>query len=248
MNHGSLFSGIGGFDLAAEKAGYNNVFHVEIDNDNREHLELSFPNTNSYADIREFDGRPYSGTIDIISGGFPCQDISIAKTHSGGGKAQGIKGTKSGLWKEYARLVREIGPGIICFENSSMLLTRGLEHVLCDLSKLGYDAEWRCFYASQFGYPHFRPRVYGLAYSRCHRWHTIIEKGGILQKVPTERAPRQNRVPMPSKRYDGQSDFGGVLLDDGFYSGLDQKKIFGYGNAVVVDIPLSIFETLNGSL
>lgn len=91
MNHASLFSGIGGFDLAAETVGFKNIFHCEIDPDNREHLELRFPNSDQYGDIRELDGTKYHGSIDIISGGFPCQDISIAKTHVGGGLLRGSK-------------------------------------------------------------------------------------------------------------------------------------------------------------
>lgn len=240
MNHGSLFSGIGGFDLAAEQAGFTNVFHVEIDALNREHLELTFPNADSYADIREFDGNPYRGTIDIISGGFPCQDISPSKAPRGG-KAQGIKGPKSGLWSEYARVVREVRPAVVCFENSAMLLRRGLEYVLCDLSELGYDAEWRCFYAAQFGYDHFRPRIYGLAYARSHRWHHLIENGGILQEVPVGGPPGQARITMPAQRIDRRSDFGCLRMDDGFSTELDKAKIFGYGNAIVVDIAFAIF-------
>lgn len=179
--------------------------------------------------------------LTLFQEGSHAKISASQKPTLGGGKAEGIKGKKSGLWKEYARIIRQIGPGIIVFENSSMLLRRGLEHVLCDLSELGYDAEWRLFYAAQFGYDHYRPRIYGVAYSRRHRWNKVIEKGGILQKVPIGQSPRQARVPMPSKRYDGRSDFGSVLLDDGFYSQLDQKKIFGYGNAIVVDIAVAIF-------
>lgn len=244
MNHASVFSGIGGFDLAAEQAGFKNIFHVEVDDDNREHLELSFPESRSYSDIRTFNAKEYAGTIDIISGGFPCQDISIAKTHTRNGQVEGIKGERSGLWKEYARVIREVGPGFVLFENSSMLLSRGFETVLCDLSELGYDVEWRCFYASQFGYPHFRPRVYGLAYPRGNRWNAIIKEGGFLQKIHTERAPRQVGVSMPFERFNSRSDFSGVLLDDGFYSRLDKKKVFGYGNAIVVDIAYYIFEMI----
>src|SRR5690606_32930614 len=116
--------------------GWENVFHCELKEWNRERLSKNFPNSKSYTNIIEFDGKKYNGSIDIISGGFPCQDLSIANRYNGGGK--GIKGERSGLWKEYARVIREIEPGIIIFENSPMLLSGGLEYVLCDLSKLGF--------------------------------------------------------------------------------------------------------------
>lgn len=245
MKHASLFTGIGGFDLAAEMVGWENIFHCELIESKRESLKRNFPNTISYTDIKLLDANEYKGAIDIISGGFPCQDISAAQQSKKLGGAQGIKGERSGLWKEYARIIREIEPSLIIFENSPMLLSRGFEHVLCDLSKLGYDCEWRCFFASDFGYPHFRKRVYGLAYSRSKRWKSIIKKGGILQNVFPERAPRQITVSMPVKRFNGASCYEGVRMDDGFSDELDKDVIHGFGNAVIPEIPYIIFKILN---
>lgn len=244
MNHGSLFSGIGGFDLASEQMGWNNLFHCEVEESKRLTLEKNFPNTDSYGDIREFNAKKYKNTIDIISGGFPCQDISIANTSKKTGGALGIKGTRSGLWSEYARIIREIEPGIIIFENSPILLIRGLEHVLCDLHKLGFDAEWRCFYASDFGFPHFRKRLYGVAYARSKRWKNIIENGGILQKVLPERSPRQIPLSIPIERFNGGSSYENVRMDDGFSKELDKNFIHGFGNAVIPEIPYQIFKQL----
>lgn len=243
LTHGSLFSGVGGFDLAARWMGWDNVFHCEIDEWSRKNLHKNFPESDSHADISLFDGKPYKGKIDIISGGFPCQDISISKTYGGG--ATGIKGSRSGLWKEYGRIIREIGPGIIVFENSPMLTTRGLEYVLCDLSKLGFDAEWRYFYASQFGFPHLRARIYGVAYSRSKRWKNIAKNGGILQKILPKRTPRPDRIPMPTQRFNRHSDYSCVRMDDGFPDQLDKRRIKAMGNAVLPIIPYSIFETLD---
>lgn len=154
-SHGSLFSGIGGFDLAAEQTGLKNIFHCEFKEYKRKQLSINFPQSESYGDIRNFDGTKYKNRVDILSGGFPCQDVSIAQQSKKLGGAQGIKGERTGLWKEYARIVREIRPKAIIFENSSMLLIRGFESVLCDLHELGYDVEWKCFFASDFGYPPF---------------------------------------------------------------------------------------------
>jgi DNA (cytosine-5)-methyltransferase 1 len=244
MNHGSFFSGIGGFDLAAEEAGFKNIFHCEIEEDKRETLKRNFKNVLSYGDIREFEGQKYRDKIDVLSGGFPCQDISIAQTSIKLGGAQGIKGERSGLWKEYARVLGEIRPGAVVFENSPMLLIRGFEQVLCDFSKLGYDAEWRCFYASDFGLPHFRKRLYGVAYSKCKRWKNNNEKGGILQKILSTRSSRQKPVPISIERFNRNSSYADVRMDDGFSKELDKRLIHGFGNTIVPDIALQIFKNL----
>lgn len=244
LTHGSLFSGIGGFDLAAEWAGLENIFHCEWIENKRTILKKHFPNTNSYADIREFDGTKYKGKINIISGGFPCQDISIANQSSKTNGAQGIKGERSGLWKEYARIIREIEPGIIIFENSPMLLTRGFEVVLCDLSELGYDVEWRLFYATQFGFPHKRERIYGVAYARGQRWKNIVENGGILHKILPKRTSRQKPVSIPIKRFNSRSSYKDVRMDDGFPRELDKDRIHGLGNAIIPQIAFEIFKAV----
>lgn len=244
MRHGSLFSGIGGFDLAAEWMGWENVFHCEYEEYKREKLKENFKYAKSYGDIRYFNAKDYKNRIDIISGGFPCQDVSIAQKSKKLGGAQGIKGERTGLWKEYARVIREVEPGIIIFENSPMLLVRGFEHVLCDLHQLGFDVEWRCFYASDFGYPHFRKRLYGVAYSRVKRWKNIAKTGGILQKVLPERTPRQVPIPISFERFNGQSSYDDVRMDDGFPKELDKEVIHGFGNAVIPEIPYQIFKAI----
>lgn len=243
--HGSLFTGIGSFDLAAEWAGYTNVFHCEVENDKQLLLKNKFKNSLSYGDVREFDGTKFKDRIDIISGGFPCQDISIAQQSKKLGGAKGIKGERSGLWKEYARIIREIGPGIIIFENSPMLLIRGFERVLCDLHELGFDVEWRCFFASDFGYPHFRKRLYGVAYSRFKRWKSIAENGGILQEVLPERTPRPIPLSVSIERFNSKSSYDTVRMDDGFSTELDKRVIHGFGNAVIPEIPYQIFKAIN---
>ena len=127
-------------------------------------------------DIREFNERiapSYAGMVDLVSGGFPCQDISCA------GKGAGIEGERSGLWKELAETIRIVRPRFAFLENSPMLTIRGLEVVLQDLAEMGYDAEWCCLGASDVGLPHHRSRIWILAYSTSINGHTwdMLEKG-----------------------------------------------------------------------
>ena len=241
MTHGSLFSGIGGFDLAAKMAGWQNIFHCEIDEYKRQILNKNFKNVDSYGDISKFNATIYNGKIDIISGGFPCQDISIANTK----KPKGIKGERSGLWKEYARIIREIRPKYIIFENNPALLYRGFETVLCDLYELGFYVEWRCFFASDFGYPHLRKRLYAIAYASSKRRSDIIKKGGVLQKVFPKKTPQKSPILFPIKLYDSKSSYENVRMDDGFSKELDKKLIHGYGNAIIPEIAYQIFMELN---
>ena len=245
LKHLSLFTGVGGFDLAAERMNWENVAHCEIEEYKRNLLKIRFPNSQSYGNIEEFEGLKFRDTVSVISGGFPCQDISISNQSSKTNGAQGIKGSRSSLWKHYARLVGEIGPGAIVFENSPMLLKRGFEHVLCDLSKLGYDCEWRLFYASQFGFPHRRERIYGVAYSRSGRWKNCIKEGGILHKILPERTSRQKPISISLKRFNSRSSYDDVRMDDGFSDQLDKHRIHGLGNAVIPEIAYQIFKEIN---
>jgi DNA (cytosine-5)-methyltransferase 1 len=108
-------------------------------------------------DVRTFDGRPWRGIVDVVSGGFPCQDISAA------GKGAGIEGERSGLWSEFARIIGEVQPRFVFVENSPMLTSRGLGTVLGDLAAMGFDAEWGVLGAHHSGAPHKRDRIWILA-------------------------------------------------------------------------------------
>jgi DNA (cytosine-5)-methyltransferase 1 len=163
MTFGSLFSGIGGLDLGLERAGMECRFQVEIDPFCRKVLTKHWPEVPKYGDIRETTGESL-GYVDLMGGGFPCQDLSCA------GRRAGIDGARSGLWAEYARLIGEIRPRFILIENVSGLLVGGaMRRVLGDLFTLGFDAEWRVFRASQFAIPHQRARVFVLAYPEGFR-------------------------------------------------------------------------------
>ncbi len=165
-----LFSGIGGFSLGLERTGgFKTVAFCEINDYARRVLAQHWSNVPCYSDIRNLghtdlkrDDVPHP---DVLCGGFPCQDISVA------GKGAGINGTRSGLWSDYARLIEEIKPHFVIIENVSVLRSRGLDQVLGQLAAFGYDAEWNCIPASALGAPHQRDRIWIVAYSeRAERW------------------------------------------------------------------------------
>ncbi len=174
LTHGSLFSGIGGFELGAEMAQIETLWNCEIEDFQGKILSKRFPYAKRYKDITKTEGLRY---VDIISGGFPCQDISVA------GKRKGINGERSGLWSEMFRIIREIGPKYVIVENSPALTISGLEQVLCDLSKVGYDAEWQCISNYAFGYPHKRERLYLIAYSNEVRLQSNISIDGRFDSI-----------------------------------------------------------------
>lgn len=154
---GSLFSGIGGFDLGLERAGMRTVWFCEQDDYCRRVLASHWPAVPRFEDVRELRGADVE-RVDVLCGGFPCQDLSVA------GRGAGIDGARSGLWSEYARLVSELRPRYVIVENVAALLGRGLGRVLADLAALRYDAEWDCIPASAIGAPHQRDRLWLVAY------------------------------------------------------------------------------------
>ncbi len=158
MNVGSLFSGIGGIELGFEREGFETKWFVERDAFCQSVLRKHWPKVKIYGDITSIDFRELE-KIDVLTGGFPCQDISVA------GKGKGIGGKRSGLWKEYFRAIREIRPKFAVIENVSILTKRGLNVILGDLAEIGYDAEWFCLQARDVGAPHRRERIFIIAYS-----------------------------------------------------------------------------------
>jgi DNA (cytosine-5)-methyltransferase 1 len=170
MNELHLFAGVGGGILGGMLLGHTPVCAVEIEPYCRKVLlqrqrDSILPRFPIWDDIRTFDGRDWQGKVDIVCGGFPCQDISAA------GKGAGIEGERSGLWKEMARVVGEIRPSFVFVENSPMLTIRGLGRVLGDFSEMGYDARWCVMGADDMGAPHKRKRIWILANARheCRR-------------------------------------------------------------------------------
>ena len=155
---GSLFSGVGLCDLGLSWAGMRHAFFCEVDPFCRSVLAKHWSDVPIYNDVRSLNGADLPH-IDILCGGFPCQDVSS------GGKRAGIKeGTRSGLWYEYSRLIGEIRPRYAIIENVRGLLSCGIEIVMRDLAALGYDAEWEVLPAAALGAPHHRERVFIVAY------------------------------------------------------------------------------------
>ena len=162
LRHGSLFSGIGGFDLAAEWMGWENVFHCEYDPFCQKILKHHFPNSKLYEDIKTFDASDYFGRIDILSGGFPCQPFSAA------GLRKGTEDERH-LWPQMLRIIREVSPRYVVGENVRGLLnwSGGLvfEQVCADLETEGYEVTPYLLPACGKNAPHRRDRIWFVAYS-----------------------------------------------------------------------------------
>jgi len=165
MRHGSLFSGIGGFDLAAQWMGWDNVFHCEINEFCQKILKKNFPHVKQYGDIKQFDASPYRGTIDIISGGFPCQPYSSA------GKRKGKEDARH-LWPEMLRVIREVQPSYVVGENVRGLISWNggmvFDEVQADLEAEGFTVLPFLLPAAGIDAPHRRDRIWFVAYSHSN--------------------------------------------------------------------------------
>jgi DNA (cytosine-5)-methyltransferase 1 len=153
LTFGSLFSGIGGIDLGLERAGLICQWQSEIDSYSSRVLKKHWPNVPNHGDITKMQTDQIE-KVDLICGGFPCQDLSVA------GKGAGLKGERSGLFYELTRIVRGIRPQYLLLENVAALLVRGLDDVLGSLAALRYDCEWHCIPAAAIGAPHRRDRLF----------------------------------------------------------------------------------------
>jgi len=158
LTHGSLFSGIGGFELGAKWSDIDTTWNCEIDEFNRKQLKKLFPDAKQYEDIKQMC---FPETVDIVSGGFPCQNISLAASKN----RVGVDGDKSGLWREMLRICQEVKPKYIIIENSHTILTKGFDIILTEFAKIGYDAEWQILQGLQFSIPQRRRRLYAIFYS-----------------------------------------------------------------------------------
>lgn len=150
-------------DLGLERAGMECAWQVEIDPFCRKVLTKHWPDVPKYNDVKEV-GRHNLESVDLIAGGFPCQDISVA-----GNQAGIAEGTRSGLWIEFHRIISELRPRFVLVENVAALLSNGMGRVLGDLAAIGYDAEWDCLSARDFGAPHLRERIFIIAYPNKER-------------------------------------------------------------------------------
>jgi len=164
MNELALFAGAGGGILGGKLLGWRTVCAVEWEAYPASVLcarqnDGFLPTFPVWDDVQTFDGRPWRGIVDVVSGGFPCQDISVA------GNGNGLDGERSGMWKEMARIIGEVRPKFAFVENSPMLVSRGLERVLADFTSMGYDSRWGVISAADVGANHKRERIWIVAHS-----------------------------------------------------------------------------------
>lgn len=228
-----LFSGIGGFSLGLERAkgygeytGFETVAFCEIEEFPRRVLAKHWPEVPCYRDVRELTAERLAADgiwPDVVTGGFPCQDLSLA------GKGAGLGGEQSGLFFELLRVVDEVRPQYVIMENVSALLRRGMGEVLAGLAARGFDAEWDCLPASFVGAPHNRDRIWIVAYPQRDQqsrpkscFGAIGRMGRVEQSVPWDRYWQ-----------DSLAELRG--LDDGVSRWVDETD--GYRNAVVPQIP-----------
>lgn len=219
-----LFSGIGGFSLGLERTGgFETVAFCEIEDYPRRVLAKHWPGVPCYDDVRTLTADRLAAdgiAVDVICGGFPCQDISRA------GLGAGISGERSGLWGEFARLIGELRPCFAILENVAALLDDGMGTVLGDLAELGYDAEWQVISACSMGAPHMRQRVFAVAYPNGeHGWeglrHTPSRAVGSLQEIhdlESARARQGARLENPSALYGGAN---------GVPNGMERNRAIG---------------------
>jgi len=165
MNELALFAGAGGGILGGKLLGWRTICAVEWEQYPASVLcarqnDGFLPTFPIWDDVQTFDGKPWKGVVDVVSGGFPCQDISAA------GKGAGIDGGRSGMWKHMARIIGEVQPAFAFIENSPLLRTRGLGVVLQDLAKMGYNARWGVLSAASVGANHKRDRMWIVAKRR----------------------------------------------------------------------------------
>lgn len=274
MTHASIFSGIGGFDLAAEWAGWTNMFNCEIDDFCRNILNYHFPNAQQYADIRTTDFTVWRGLIDVLTGGFPCQPFSVA------GKRLGTEDERH-LWPEMLRAIREIRPAWLVGENVFGIVnwSDGLvfEQVCADLENEGYSLQPFILPACAVDAPHRRDRVWIVAYrsdagtdnSRGERFRTdspndpsdadsVLRQDGDVH-ARKEQKCRKNAYGRTQqlRRPTGWEKFPTVSPvcsgNDGISAGLDgitfpawcRQSVKAYGNAIVPQVAYRIFDTIN---
>lgn len=189
---GSLFSGIGGLELGLERAipGSRTVWQVEQSAFATKVLEKHWPEATRYGDVCSVDAAELEW-VDLICGGFPCQDISIA------GTGTGLSGSRSGLWREYVRIIRGVGPRFVVVENVPALTFRGLGSVLGDLADLGYDARWGVLSAQDVGAPHLRRRIFIVGWKRS-MGHSYRAQRSRWTEERRERS--EEGVQMPTAR------------------------------------------------
>ena len=236
MNELALFAGAGGGILGGHLLGWRTVCAVERDayaaqvlaQRQNDGILRPFP---IWSDVCSFDGKPWRGIVDVVSGGFPCQDISAA------GKGAGIDGEKSGLWRHMARIISEVRPRFVLVENSPLLVRRGLAVVVGDLAEMGYDAQWCRISALDAGAPHERDRIWVVAQDvdnaiseRCEPWRLYHREDDGNQLSAAGKYAIQNPVICTAAGYGNWPTEPGMgRVANGVAHRVDRIKALGNG-------------------
>jgi DNA (cytosine-5)-methyltransferase 1 len=234
MKHLDLFSGIGGFALAARWMGWETVQFVEIDGFCQKVLNKNFPNVPIHGDIKTFDGSKYRGTIDILTGGFPCQPFSVAGLRKG-------KEDDRHLWPENFRILREVRPAVYVGENVS-LAWKLVDEIANELESEGYTVESFIIPACSVGLNHIRERIWIIAYSDEKRSENRLHIRTKTQ-FPTPGNVLENEVQY-SINYQNQLE----SMLSGAHNGLSSRvdRIGSLGNAIVPQVAFEIFKAIEG--
>lgn len=229
MRHLDLFSGIGGFALAARWVSWETVGFCEIDPYCQKVLAKNFPGVPIHNDITNF--KP-TENVDLVTAGFPCQDVSLA------GQGAGLSGDRSGLFWYILRTVRMVGRPMLLLENVAALLVRGMGTVLGSLAQIGYDTQWHCISAASLGANHRRDRTYILANPGSERMERYLP-----QAIPEQPAfswckdgRRLEDLPERSDLYESRLC--------GSPNGIS-KEVGAYGNAIVPQVAEVIFRSMS---
>jgi DNA (cytosine-5)-methyltransferase 1 len=242
LRHGSLFSGIGGFDLAAEWMGWENVFHCEWNQFGQRILKHYWPNAISYEDITKTDFTKHCGTIDIISGGFPCQPYSTA------GKRKG-KDDERHLWPEMLRAIREVKPSFVVGENVRGLVNWDggvvFDEVHTDLEAEGFEVAPFLIPACSVGAPHKRDRIWFVAYSKSNGLSNALANRELEGRRPRKRNKPPTWDTFPSTPLIcGGNDGLSAELDGITLSKWREETVKAYGNAIVPQVAYEIFKAI----
>jgi len=230
-----LFSGIGGFSLGLERAGMETIAFCEIDPHAKKILKKHWPYVPILNDVCNINKEVFSETVDVICGGFPCQDLSLA------GRKGGLSAPRSGLWKEMFRIISDYRPKYTIIENVANLLSgergRWFAKLMYDLASIGYDAQWHIIPAAAVGAGHLRKRVWIVAYPSEIGW-TTSEKiyNNINYQLSKKRTPRSILVLLAHIK---QISFKQVYPDHRKFNGLPDivDRVERLGNTVVPQIP-----------
>lgn len=241
---------VGGFDYAAKQAGWNNKFHCEKEPFCQKTLKFYFPLSIQYGAIEDIDFSFWNQKINVLSGGFPCQDASNANQKKN--TIKGLHGTRTGLFWQMLRAIGEVRPDFVVAENVANILRinggSDFSTILTELSRMGYNAEWRICYASEKGAPHKRARLYLVAYPNSFR----LQKGETFIPYVQEKIESFTWSPygatIPIHRGGSWSAEPPVLcVDDGLSNNLVRSSLHAYGNAIVPEIAIGIFKAIEAT-